>query len=323
MANSTPLSPQAKDIRDTLAAHLPWSPVDYVPGISLAGDRRIFADQLTRPLAEEDDLRLVTRLPKLGPVGIFAERLPWDSDFFGFETARLDGVFPLEPPLHRPQADLSAAVGVLLDEARRRKIRYLFAQVDPRDQALLRALGEHRFALLETRLHYHLSVQIVHYLRLPDHMPQAWSGLRTATPDDLPSLKQVARDAVNPYDRFRGDPLLGREAVDRLMETWIEQSVRGNFADLTVVPDVPRPKAFITYRYHKQHWPTWEMHLAQVVLSAVAPEAIGWFASVGPEINRRLRAEGAQHCFGKTQITLGLDSTTQFGKGEHIFRISL
>ncbi len=323
MVSFEPLSPMAEELRGLLTEHLPWSPVDYVPGISLQGDRAIFAEQLTAPLASENDLRIVAPVRDVGRVAVFAQRLPWDSDFFGLEIARLDGVFPLEPPLHRPAADLAPAVAGLLEQARSRGIRYLFAHVDPRDQALLRALGQHGFALIETRLHYHLSVQIVHYLRLPDHLPQMASGFRLATEEDLPSLKRVARESVNPYDRFHGDPLLDRATVDRLMETWIERSVTGEFADLTIVPDVERPTAFITYRFHKQHWPRWGLHLAQVVLSAVSPEALGWFAAVGPEVHRHLRAEGVQHCFGKTQITLGLDSAAQFGKGEHIFRIAL
>jgi len=323
MSKSKPLAADASAVCSVLAENLPWSPMDYVPGISLEGDRGIFAEQLTATLPEADDLRFVVEVPKVGPVAVFAQRLPWDSDFFGFEIARLDAVFPIEPPLHRPLADYTLAVGALLDAARKRGIRYLFAHVDPRDQALLRALGTHGFCLIETRLHYHLSVQIVHYLRLPDHLPQGGSSFRPATLDDLQSLKSVARQAVNPYDRFHGDPLFEKAAVDRLMETWIERSVSRDFADLTIVPDVDEPKAFMTYRMHRDHWPRWGLNLAQMVLSAVSPDSLGWFVAVGPEVNQYLRSQGVQHCFGKTQITLGLDSAAQFGKGEHVFRIAL
>ena len=142
------------DIRALLGEHLPWSPLDYIPGISREGDRAIHARELTGPLAQTDDLRFIHESETGEKLLVLAERLPWDSDFFGYDVARLNGIFPLEAPLHRVRADYRGAVGALLEEAKSRGVRYLFAQADPRDLALLLALGEHRFSLLETRLHY-------------------------------------------------------------------------------------------------------------------------------------------------------------------------
>ncbi|MBX7169032.1 MAG: hypothetical protein K1X74_22035 [Pirellulales bacterium] len=323
MAQIAPLESRLEGVRQTLAERLPWSPLDFVPGISRSGDRAIYAEELTARVAAENDLRFVHEGSDGHQLGVFAQRLPWDSEFFGYGVARLDGVFPLSEPYDHLRTDFAPALEHLLGEARRRGIRYLFAMVDPRDLSLLRAFGQLGFTLIETRIHYHFSVQIVHYLRLPDHVPEGWTRFRQATPEDIPSLAQVAREMVNPYDRFHGDPFIDRTDVDRLMEKWVEQSVLGRFADLTVVPDVPNPRAFITYRYHKDRWSRWGMNLVQPVLSAVAPDHFGWFAVVGPELNQYLRAQGAQHCFGKTQITLGLDATVHFGKGEHVFRILL
>lgn len=323
MPTLPPSSSELAAWRTVLSEHLPFSPLDYVPGMSLAGDRQVFAEQLTAPLPEGDELRFATPLPGGGPVAVFAQRLAWDSRFFGYGVARLDGVFPLEAPFLHFEADYTPAVEQLLERARQHAVRYLFAVVDPRDVALLRALGGLGFALIETRIHYHLGVQIVHYVRTPDHLPQGFMGFRLARREDIPSLSEVARQAVNPYDRFHADPFIARADVDRLMETWVEQSVIGQFADLTVVPDVAEPRAMITYRLHQQHWARWGVNLVQVVLSVVAPEALGWFAVVGPELGRHLRSQGAQHCYGKTQITLGLDSSMQFGRGEHVLRIVL
>lgn len=323
MAQRLPLSSRLDDVRSLLGEHLPWSPLDYIPGISREGDRAIYTRQLTNPLADQDDLRFVYEPDTGDKLVVLAERLPWDSEFFGYEVARLNGIFALRPPLNRLHADYSGAVSALLEEAKSRGIRYLFAQVDPRDLALLRALGENRFSLLETRLHYHYSVQIVHYVRMPDHLPQALLGFREATADDVPHLAKVAREAVNPYDRFHSDPFIKARDVERLMETWVEQSVIGKFADLTVVPDVPEPGAFMTYRLHREHWDDWGLNLVQGVLAAASPEYLGWFATAIPDVSRHLRQLKAQHCFGKTQMALGLDSTAHFGKGEHVFRIVL
>ncbi len=323
MSKLKPLADKLQAARQTLAEHLPWSPVSYVPGISLEGDRQLYAEELTRDLPAENDLRFTYADPQGRRFAVLAQRLPWDSDFFGYGVARLDGVFPLDPPYGQIEPNLEDVLEALIDHAKERGIRYLFSQVDPRDLALLRALGAHRFTLLETRLHYHFSVQIVHYVRLPDHMSEQSSRFRPAREEDIPSLAAVAREATNPYDRFHADPFITSDQVARLMTIWVEESVRGRFADLTIVPDVDEPRAFITYRLHRESWDRWNMHLVQPVLSAVAPECYGWFAGVGPQINQHLRELGGHHAFGKTQIVLGLDATVHLGKGEHVFRLLL
>jgi dTDP-4-amino-4,6-dideoxy-D-galactose acyltransferase len=324
MPSSQALVPELPALRDHLSRTLQWSPVDYVPGIDRAADKQMWAEELTRRLPETDDLRFRSSLAQAGDVAVMAERLPWDSDFFGYGVARLNGVFPLGEGAHNPlELDYLPAIETLLENSRAKRIRYLFAQVDPRDLPLMRALGSAGFSLIETRMHYHFGVQIVHFMRLPDHVPAGWSSFRQASESDIPSLAEVARQAKNPYDRFHGDPFIAPGDVDRLMERWVEESVRGRFADLMIVPDVDQPRAFITYRYQREKWSRWGVHLVQAVLSAVAPEFLGWFAVIGPELASYLSRVGAQYCFGKTQITLGLDPATHFGKGEHIFRIIL
>jgi len=324
MSHAISLSHELPAIREVLGRNLQWSPVDYVPGINRGADRQMWAEELTRRLPEGDDLRFRAPLTRAGDLAVMAERLPWDSDFFGYGVARLNGVFPLGGEAQDPrELDYTGAIETLLENSRAKRIRYLFAQVDPRDLPLMRALGSAGFSLIETRMHYHFGVQIVHFMRLPDHVPAGWSSFREARESDIPSLAEVARQAKNPYDRFHGDPFIVPSDVDRLMERWVEESVRGRFADLMIVPDVEEPRAFITYRYQRDKWQRWGVNLVQAVLSAVAPEFLGWFAVIGPELASYLSRVGAQYCYGKTQITLGLDPATHFGKGEHIFRIIL
>src|SRR5581483_386548 len=138
MSSLGPIVGRENDVRATLAAHLPWSPHDGVPGVSAAGDRALYANQLTRPLKPSDDLRFIYRADDREALALFAERLPWDSDFFGYEVAKLQGIFPLKPPLFRPFADFAAGLGHFLRAVRERDIRYLLALVDTRDLAAIR-----------------------------------------------------------------------------------------------------------------------------------------------------------------------------------------
>jgi len=299
-----------------------WSPMGFIRQVDGAGDRQLHAQHLTRTIDEHDDLRFLGYLDDGDEAAVFAERLPWDSEFFGYGVGRLNGIFPLAAPWYRPTADYGPVVGQLVDLARRRNLTYLFAVVDPQDLATLRALAAHGFSLIETRVFYHLDLTDYTY---PERFP-----VRAATPQDVDALARTAREMVNPFDRFHADPFIDRADADRLMERWVSTSVVENFADVTIVPDSLDPTAFCTVRYHKDHWESWGLRLAQPVFSAVGPEFKGWYRRIISEINYHLHDEvGAEHSYLVTQITntavtwvwesLGY----RLGKGEHVMRLIL
>ena len=304
--------------RQVLAASIPGSPFDFVRRLDVQADREMLIDRLMSDLPAADDLRFVTRRSGASEVAVFAQKLAWDSRFFGYPIARLDGIFPLQPAA-ASAADYRAAVDALLDLATARSVTYLFATVDARDVATLRALGETGFAVIETRLYYHRALEeYTHEQRYP---------VRPATAADVEPLSRAARDAVNPYDRFHADPFIAKQDADRLMCKWVEASIAEGFADITFVPDVPKPPtAFCTVRYHRDKWERWGLRLAQPVFSAVSPEFKGWYRKLISEISYHLKEAGAQHAYMTTQATNSPVVWTweslgyRYGKCEHILR---
>jgi len=319
MAKLVPAREKLDGLELLLAEHLPWTPFDYVPGISRQGDRELTAADLTGTKPAENDFRLLGESDDGHEIVLLAERLPWDSEFFG--VARINGVFPWKPPLSRPGFDYHRAFRKLLKRLRRADIRYVTAQVDPRDLSLLRAVGEAGFSLIETR-YFHCGPVLEPVLgeRLP---------VRRATEEDIPSLARTASQMINPYDRFHSDPFIDPDDAARLMERWVEESVAGRMADVTIVPDVPEPAAFVTYRYHQDKWARWKLNVVQGILSAVSPEFVGWLGWLAPEVNYHLHRMGAQFACGSTQVTnnsiiwLAQDGGSRFGKCQHVFRIVL
>lgn len=316
------LDPALGALRAALVEHLPWSPHDYVDGLSIPGDREAEVERLLRPLAPEQDLRFVHADRAGHDEVVLAEILPWDSEFFGYRVARLNAVLSATPPLDPPGADRSSAVSELVRRARTRGVRYLFSTVDPRDVALMRALGASGFSLIETRVHQHRS--------LVGFAPAERFAIRRARPSDLPLLEQTAREMVNAYDRFHADPFIPPADADRLMSRWVRASVTEGFADATYVPDHSAPEAFCTTRRHEAEWGRWGKHLVQpVVLGAVAPSFKGWYRKLISEICCLLAEEGGEHAYFVTQITnrAALRSVEalgfRIGRGEHIFRIVL
>lgn len=306
--------------RSILTRGLPWSPFDFVPGISVKGDKAIYVNQLTDNVKSEDDLRFIGEAQE-GEIAVFARRLPWDSSFFGYGVAKLDGVFPLTEPFYRPHADYEELLQELVSRARKNDIRYLFAQVDTRDLATIQTLGRLRFSVIETRL---LSSMDITNYRHEERYP-----VRPATADDVDSLARTASDTVNLYDRFHSDPFIAKEDANRLMRKWVEASIAESFADITLVPDVSNPGAFCTVKYHRDNWNGWNLKMAQPVFSAVSREFKGWYQKLISEVHYHLQQMGAEYSYVSTQTTnkaviwvwekLGY----RFGRAELVLRIVL
>ena len=317
----TAFSHHASRVREILRDNLPWSQFDFIRNISTAGDKELQIEKLTEDIGERNDLRFIHKLPGNDELAVFAEKLLWDTHFFGFGIGKLSGIFPLKAPFFRPSADYTDALRALIEKARQHDIRYLLAFVDPRDLATLRALGALGFCLIETRAYYHMDIRGYDYAER--------YRVRKAVPEDVEALGNAAREMVNLYDRFHADPFITSVDADRLMYKWVEASICDKFADVTIVPDAVKPTAFCTVRYHKDKWPKWKLKLAQPVFSAVSLEYRGWYRKIISEINYHLRDMGAEHSFLATQITnnpviwvwesLGY----RFGKGEYIFRLVL
>lgn len=293
-------------------------PHSFIRGLDANYDRDVLIGQWLRPLTAADDLRFVVHVDH-SEVWVLAERLPWDSEFFGLGMARLNAVVrPGRTAATRDDGrEMAQALTAVADLFKQQRIDYVFAAVSPADLPLIRAISANGFELIETRCHYH---------RALSGPPAQRYATRLARPEDVPSLARAARVMVNSYDRFHADIAIAPAAADRLMERWVEASIMDGFADATIVPDEPEPEAFCTARYHRQHWEGWKLRLAQPVLSAVSPRHKGWYVRIISELDEHLRQIGAEHSFLITQITNNAVIRSweklgyQFGKGEHIFR---
>ena len=312
--------PQALvDLRPALLGSVPWSPLDFVKGICSEGDRAVQFDSLLRERDEVDDLRFTYPVGPADDVAVFAERLPWDTAFFGYDVARLNGVFPLNG--YRADADYTPALRALTEVARSRGVRYLFAVVDARDLPTFRALTALGFSLLETRLYKYRSLRSWRYERR--------SRCRLATAADIPGLVEMSNTIENPYDRFNSDPFIGRREAHRLIAEWIRASIAGGFADGAMIPDAPSPGTVVTFNCHRDKASAWGVSIAQMVLAVAAPHMYNRFLGTIAELHFHLQTLGMDYLYFVTQITnrTALRGSEHFdytyGKGEYVFRILL
>ena len=178
-------------------------------------------------LAESPDVRLKWRV------------LEWDSEQFGMLAARIEEL-RAQGDYWQARAVLRAQLQSLLAECRRAGVRHLTARVDSNDLAVVHALEEADFELVDAILTFEIS--------LDDAAPAAPPGTRLFRPDDMEEILAIARSAFR-YDRFHADPSLPDGVADRLHEMWTRNCCLGIAANTVLVAEEKgRLASFVTCR---------------------------------------------------------------------------
>jgi len=158
------------------------------------------------------------------------QMLPWDSEFFGKCIARL--------PENR--VDSPKMRDTLLWCAANR-VDCLYFLCDPGDAESLRLAEAHRFSFVDIRLTLEARIPLAD--AEDDFM--AGTGLRSAAPDDISVLRDIAR-VSHKDSRFYFDPHFERERCGDLYALWIEKSCTG-WADVVLISCLDRqPVAYIS-----------------------------------------------------------------------------
>jgi dTDP-4-amino-4,6-dideoxy-D-galactose acyltransferase len=211
-------------------------------------------------------------------------RLSWDSDFFGVNTYRLD--LAQVTDVVRGKNMIAELEGRALSKGP----AYCFAPVPSDQLALLDALGQSGWSLLETRL-------VFCFEQVNRFEPKQRPAVRRATAQDAEPLADVAALTRNPFDRFHADPFFKPERVDELMRAWVRGSIAGRMADGLLMP-AHKPHAFVTF---KDEGVVGDHHIWRFPIAAVAPEATGWYYRLIAGALCEARDQGATHVICTTQ----------------------
>ena len=220
----------------------------------------------------------------------YYKNLSWDSTFFKLNTIKLNFVIYD----HNNIKILNDAINKFLTGL---EYEYCFIEIPSEDILLIQALNLSQFRLVETRLSYY-------HDRLEEHQVDRYK-VRTAVKNDIPTLKEVAMQMRNEYDRFHADPFIAEEHADVYLATYIENSING-FSDCVLVPDeagLPS-KSFLTANFQKNIWDLFEKKISKLVLSAVHTENKGWYYKLISEMMYFLRDQtGSEILCLNTQST--------------------
>lgn len=227
---------------------------------------------------------------------LFVRHLDWDTRYFGCPVYRIDFSDWAADGMPPARAIARATQALAADLATRHDCFYLFGEVPAEDTPTLQGLGEAGLRLIETRLTYFRD----------DLQTFAWSSrfpVRPAREADISTLRTLAANARNAFDRFHADPFFTAEVADDFLATFAESSVRG-YADIVLVPaDGGPPDAFFTGKSLPAYRELVGVPVAQIVLVAVSPSRRGWHLKLFAEMANWFRERGVQILYMVTQAT--------------------
>lgn len=189
---------------------------------------------------------LYDRLLVALPISTCCRLLEWDSDFFGFRIARVEG-----DRLSKNQ------LPAILDWCSAQQIRCLYLLAAAADQETAGVAADYQFRFVDIRT------------TLEADVGGAGSGspnVRLATLDDIEPLAAIARTS-HTDSRFYWDENFPREKCDLLYQTWIEKSIRGYAKAVLVAEQESKQAGYITC--------DWSGETGQIGLIAVADWARG------------------------------------------------
>lgn len=240
--------------------------------------------------------------------------LKWDSEYFKMPTIKLEYILFESSDF----SQLEESIRRFLDEVV--KTDYIFCEIPSEDIYVMQALNKATFQLIETRMTYYLALNQFENTRF---------DVREATKEDVPNLKRVAADMVNPFDRFHADRNFDHDIANEFLGTFAEASVNG-FADYVMIPNedgVPSD-SFLTAKYYKDWWEAAGVNVSKMVLSAVSSDTNrGWYLKLISEMAYHLKGIGADYAVmhpastNKAVIHTYEKLGCKLGKVSHIFSL--
>jgi dTDP-4-amino-4,6-dideoxy-D-galactose acyltransferase len=264
-----------------------YSTYNMFRGIS----KQIILEQTIYPNLSGVDISIFTIEIKGFKHFFYVKYLKWDSEFNGFPTYKLLMCLYI----HKDISILTRAVKefktVFFTDN-----RYCFIEIPSEDILFVQALNFNGFRLIETRLN--------HYIENLDNYKFERFPVRLADKEDIPSLRKVASNTINLYDRLHADVFIKPELANKYLATYIENAVNG-FSDAVIVPNIKTEKAkgFMTLSLLKKDSKRLNRNIGRLQLSAIDKSLKGWYIKLASEATYYAKEKGIRSMLVTTQVT--------------------
>lgn len=215
------------DIAEGIVNEYNFKPYYYLKQLSEGEKRKLSKGLILNALSEPDNLFLVAK-DKTGYKGfILAERLGWDSSFFGFNCYKIEHICALGN-----KKDQIYIKKLLLDYIfnlrNEKEIKYVTAKIDTNDISSVYALELKGFNLLCAIAHFNYPA------KKPRRHFKQFGRIRNFRESDLKILQIIAKSSMK-YDHFHTDVRFPKEIADNIYAALIGNCCRGVGADKVFV----------------------------------------------------------------------------------------
>lgn len=217
--------------------------------------------------------------------------LDWDSCFFKIPIFKIETILYATDNIQL----LIKAIHTFYAQ-HTEKDAYYYIEIPSEDIFLIQALGVCGFKLIETRLNLYLTnLKKYNYTRFKT---------RNATDFDIKTLRKVAVENKNVYDRFHADTYFDSRTADEYLGQYTENAIKG-FCDFVIIPNENgvNQKAFMAVSYLQKSFAALNCKIARLKLAAVDPTCKGWYIKLTSEAIYKCIEEGADHVLLTTQST--------------------
>ena len=147
------------------------------------------------------------------------EELKWDSAFFQRKIGAL-----------KVSSDDPSVLKDTLKKAKKDGFAYLTCRLPAQDAVLIRLLESNGFYLTDIGVTLATATRS-YFQQGKQSRPTKQNAIKAATLEDIPALQKYITSLFR-ESRFYNDPFFSRADADRLYRAWIENSVRGEAADI-------------------------------------------------------------------------------------------
>ncbi len=163
------------------------------------------------------------------PAACVLRTLPWETEFFGVNMARLESMLGSDAAPGALRGLLDAAV----EEARGTGIEHLAARVDIADCKVVHMLEDLGFRLMDTLVTYIYG----HKEKTPKDV-RNMGLLRPYEPEDRQQLLEIAAEAYAGFSgRYHNDPHIADERATAMYVEWARRCVDGEWAERVLVTE--------------------------------------------------------------------------------------
>ena len=206
----------------------------------------------------------------------------WDTNHFGLKIAKLP--YSKNRPLQEG-----------IEESIFNNVKLLITRCPTNDFKRIHELEEKGFQLMDTLIFH--SIDLTNF-----QIPETKYPARAAITDDIPSVRNIARESFKGYiSHFGADPKLDKKKCDELYELWAVNSFHDkNLADHVIVIEIEeKVSAFLTIKIKDRD------KTGETILCAVHPsirrQAV--YTNIIMHGLKWIRSQGCTKFESSTQIT--------------------